>query len=143
MCEVCPQVQPQAGGEGPTLRRADEAESLVKMDNGEVEIIMEEVVESKENVMNQQQRPREKMNGRFGALLSELELIVMSTPFVPQSTKCTTLWSVNLFKAWVKQLVLTKAQQCYCLSDARSTLQCGLSTGKLKLAIILVTESST
>ena len=54
VCEVCPQVQPQAGDEGPTLLRADEAESLVEMDDGEVEIIMEEVVESKENVMHQQ-----------------------------------------------------------------------------------------
>ena len=53
MCEVCPQVHP--GDESPTLLRADEAESLVEMDDGEVEIIMEEVVESKENVMQQQQ----------------------------------------------------------------------------------------
>ena len=103
MCEVCPQVQPQAGDEGPTLLRADETESLVEMDDGEVEIILEEVVESKENVMHQQQRPREKMSGRFGAPLSELELNAMSTPFVPQSTKCATSWSVNLFKAWVNQ----------------------------------------
>ena len=43
------------------------------------------------------------MIGRFGAPLSELELNAMSTPFVPQSTKCATLWSVNLFKGWVKQ----------------------------------------
>ena len=53
MCEVCPQVQP--GDEGPMLLGADEAESLVEMDSGEIEIIMKGVVESKENVMQQQQ----------------------------------------------------------------------------------------
>ena len=53
MCEVCPQVQP--GGEDPMLLGVDEAKSLVEMDSGEVEIIMEGVVESKENVMQQQQ----------------------------------------------------------------------------------------
>ena len=83
--------------------RAPQAESLVEMDDGEVKIIIEEFVESKENIMHQQQRPREKMSGRFGAPLSELELNAMSTSFVPQSTKCATSWSVNLFKAWVKQ----------------------------------------
>jgi len=98
MCEVCPQVQ----DEGPALLRADEAKSLVEMDDGEVVIIVEEVIESKENVMQQQQRPREKKSGRFGVPLSELELNAMSTPFVSQSTKCMMLWSVNLFKAWVK-----------------------------------------
>ena len=41
MCEVCPQVQPQAGDEGPVLLRADEAESLIEMDDRKVEIIME------------------------------------------------------------------------------------------------------
>ena len=51
MCEVCPQVQ----NEGPALLRADEVESLIEMNDGEVEIVMEEVVESKENVMQQQQ----------------------------------------------------------------------------------------
>ena len=51
ICEVCPQVQ----DEGPALLRADEAESLVEMDDGEVVIIVEEVVESKDNVMQQQQ----------------------------------------------------------------------------------------
>ena len=85
MCEVCPQVQP--GDEGPMLLGADEAESLVEMDSGEVEVIMEGVVESKEDVMQQQQRSREKKRGRFWVPLSELELIVMSTPFVP---KCVT-----------------------------------------------------
>ena len=37
------------------LPGADEAKSLVEMDSGEVEIIMKGVVESKENVMQQQQ----------------------------------------------------------------------------------------
>ena len=68
------------------LLRADEAECLIGMDSGEVKIIMEEVVESKENVM-QQQRSREKMRGRFGALLRELELIVMSIPYRPSVDK--------------------------------------------------------
>ena len=48
MCEVCPQVQ------APTLLRVDEADCLIEMDEREVEIIMEEAVESKENVMQQQ-----------------------------------------------------------------------------------------
>ena len=52
MCEVCPQVQDK----GPALPRADEAESLVEMDDGEVAIIVEEVVESKENVMQQHRK---------------------------------------------------------------------------------------
>ena len=66
------------------------------MDDREVVIIIKEVIESKENVMQQQQRPREKKSGRFGVLLSELELNEMSTPFVCQSTKCATSWSVHM-----------------------------------------------
>ena len=48
---MCPQVQ----DEGPVLLRTstgpDEAESLVEMDGGEVEMLMKEVIESKESVM--------------------------------------------------------------------------------------------
>ena len=74
--------------------RVDKAESLVEMDDEEAEIVMEEVVESKENVMQQQQRqrPHQKVSRRFGAPLSELELNMSSTLFVPWLTKCVTSW---------------------------------------------------
>ena len=49
ICKVCLQVQDK----GPAFFRANEAESLVEVKDGEVKIIMEEVVESKENVMQQ------------------------------------------------------------------------------------------
>ena len=83
MCEVYPKVEDR----GLALIRVDKAESLIEMDNGEIKMLMEEAVESKENVRQQQRLPHKKESGRFGAPLSELELNAMSTPFVPWMTK--------------------------------------------------------
>ena len=50
MCEVYPKVEDK----GLALIRVDKAESLIEMDNGEIKMLMEEAVESKENVRQQQ-----------------------------------------------------------------------------------------